>query len=101
MDTPDLKKINLLLNMDLQSIYILGMLSQGYSSKQISKKLGLSPPAICQRLKRFNEHVGHVLYLDRYIKFGSKIILTPQGKQLGEDCCKAMDALGIRYSPKL
>ena len=98
--TIPLKKMSLVTKIDLMTIYILALLAHEYTCADISNILGMSAAGISMKLKRVNQYVGNVYYLDRTrIHKSSLLVFTEQGRELALNCCKALDALEIPYLP--
>lgn len=97
---PALKKMSLVTKIDLMTVYILALLAHDYTCADISNILGMSAAGISIKLKRVNEYVGKVYYIDRrLIHKRGLLVFTDQGKELALNCCKALDALEIHYLP--
>lgn len=85
-------KITAIIKLDLQDLYIISMLGEGYLTTEIAKKLGLGLAGFTARYKKHRKVFGEIYENSGRYK---RLAVNESGKIISQKCMETLKHLGV------
>jgi len=79
--------------LDVVDLFIMKYLLEGKKYKEISSRIHIGNAAICHRVTKFKDLYGKDIFF-YFTKHGSRLTVSPKGREIFEIASKAIDILG-------